>query len=166
VQSGAGRQPLTEIGAKALEAAEFDSGNLRRAMQRSRSKLGTPPPGSTTIGRALDCDIVIQDVLASRYQAYLVSSPIGVEIHDAQSINGTFVNGTRILSAPLTEGDVVTIGNVDLVFNGEILLRRAEAATRTGGLEVREVDFEVDNKRLIQKVSLVGPERGKQRCLG
>jgi ABC-type multidrug transport system ATPase subunit len=154
VQSGAGRQPLTEIGAKALEAAEFDSGNLRRAMQRSRSKLGTPPPGSTTIGRALDCDIVIQDVLASRYQAYLVSSPIGVEIHDAQSINGTFVNGTRILSAPLTEGDVVTIGNVDLVFNGEILLRRAEAATRTGGLEVREVDFEVDNKRLIQKVSL------------
>jgi ABC-type multidrug transport system ATPase subunit len=154
VQSGAGRQPLTEIGAKALEAAEFDSGNLRRAMQRSRSKLGTPPPGSTTIGRALDCDIVIQDVLASRYQAYLVSSPIGVEIHDAQSINGTFVNGTRILSAPLTEGDVVTIGNVDLVFNGEILLRRDEAATRTGGLEVREVDFEVDNKRLIQKVSL------------
>jgi ABC-type multidrug transport system ATPase subunit len=154
VQSGAGRQPLTEIGAKALEAAEFDSGNLRRAMQRSRSKLGTPPPGSTTIGRALDCDIVIQDVLASRYQAYLVSSPIGVEIHDAQSINGTFVNGTRILSAPLTEGDVVTIGNVDLVFNGEILLRRDEAATRTGGLEVREVDFEVDTKRLIQKVSL------------
>jgi ABC transport system ATP-binding/permease protein len=154
VQSGAGRQPLTEIGAKALEAAEFDSGNLRRAVQRSRSKLGVPPPGSVTIGRALDCDIVLQDVLASRYQAYLVSSPIGVEIHDAQSINGTFVNGTRILSAPLTEGDVVTIGNVDLVFNGEILLRRAEAATRTGGLEVREVDFEVENKRLIQKVSL------------
>jgi ABC-type multidrug transport system ATPase subunit len=154
VQSGAGRQPLTEIGAKALEAAEFDTGNLRRAIQRSRSKLGVPPPGSITIGRALDCDIVIQDVLASRYQAYLVSSPIGVEIHDAHSINGTFVNGTRILSAPLIEGDVVTIGNVDLVFDGEILLRRAEAATRTGGLEVREVDFEVDNKRLIQKVSL------------
>ena len=77
-----------------------------------------------------------------------------MEIHDAHSINGTFVNGTRILSAPLTDGDVVTIGNVDLVFNGEILLRRAEAATRTGGLEVREVDFEVDSKRLIQKVSL------------
>ena len=153
-QSAAGRQPLTEIGSKALEASQFDTGNLRRAMQRSRSKLGAPPAGSATIGRALDSDIVIQDVLASRYHAYLAPSPIGMEIHDAHSINGTFVNGTRIWSAPLAEGDVVTIGNVDLVFNGEILLRRAEAATRTGGLEVREVDFEVDSKRLIQKVSL------------
>jgi ABC-type multidrug transport system ATPase subunit len=153
-QAAASRQPLTEIGAKALEASEFDSTNLRRAVQRSRSKLGAPPAGASVIGRADDSDIVISDVLASRYHAYLVSSPTGMEIHDAQSINGTFVNGTRILSAPLTAGDVVTIGNVDLVFNGEILLRRAEAATRTGGLEVREVDFDVGNKRLIQKVSL------------
>src|ERR1700758_2173002 len=147
-------QPLTEIGAKAPEASEFDSPKLRRAVQRSRSKLGAPPAGAAVIGRAEDSDIVISDVLASRYHAYLTPSPAGMEIHDAQSINGTFVNGTRILSAPLTEGDVVTIGNVDLVFNGEILLRRAEADTRTGGLEVREVDFQVDNKRLIQKVSM------------
>ncbi|ASL10886.1 ABC transporter ATP-binding protein [Mycobacterium intracellulare subsp. chimaera] len=150
----AGLQPLTEIGAQTLEASGFDSANLRRAVQRSRSKLGAPPAGAAVIGRAEDSDIVISDVLASRHHAYLVPGPTGMEIHDAQSINGTFVNGTRILSAPLTEGDVVTIGNVDLVFNGEILLRRAEAATRTGGLEVREVDFHVDNKRLIQKVSL------------
>jgi ABC transport system ATP-binding/permease protein len=153
VQSVPG-QPLTEIGAKALEASEFDSAKLRHTVQRSRSKLGAPPAGAAVIGRAEDSDIVISDVLASRHHAYLAPSPVGMEIHDAQSINGTFVNGTRILSAPLTEGDVVTIGNVDLVFNGEILLRRAEAATRTGGLEVREVDFQVDNKRLIQKVSL------------
>jgi ABC transport system ATP-binding/permease protein len=148
-------QPLTEIGAKALEASGFDSAKLRRTVQRSRSKLGAPPVGAAIIGRAEDSDIVISDVLASRHHAYLAPSPAGgIEIHDAQSINGTFVNGTRILSAPLTEGDVVTIGNVDLVFNGEILLRRAEADTRTGGLEVREVDFQVDNKRLIQKVSM------------
>jgi ABC transport system ATP-binding/permease protein len=153
-QPAAKGQPLTEIGADALEAAEFDSTNLRRAVQRSRSKVGAPPTGAAVIGRGLDSDIVISDVLASRSHAYLVSSPTGMEIHDAHSINGTFVNGTRILSAPLTDGDVVTIGNVDLVFNGEILLRRAEAASRTGGLEVREVDFEVDRKRLIQKVSL------------
>ncbi len=149
-----GRQPLTEIGAETLEASGLDSTNLRRAVQRSRSKLGAPPAGAAVIGRAEDSDVVISDVLASRHHAYLVPSPTGMEIHDAHSINGTFVNGTRILSAPLTEGDVVTIGNVDLVFNGEILLRRAEAATRSGGLEVREVDFQVDNKRLIHKVSL------------
>ena len=132
-QPAAKGQPLTEIGAEALEAAEFDSTNLRRAVQRSRSKVGAPPTATAVIGRGLDSDIVISDVLASRAHAYLVPSPTGMEIHDAHSINGTFVNGTRILSAPLTDGDVVTIGNVDLVFNGEILLRRAEAATRTGG---------------------------------
>jgi ABC-type multidrug transport system ATPase subunit len=154
VAQSAPGQPLTEIGAKALEASEFDSAKLRRTVQRSRSKLAAPPRGASVIGRAEDSDIVISDVLASRHHAYLAPSPGGMEIHDAQSINGTFVNGTRILSAPLTEGDVVTIGNVDLVFNGEILVRRVEADTRTGGLEVHEVDFQVDNKPLIQKVSL------------
>src|SRR5262249_17676685 len=128
-------QPLTEIGAKALEASKLDSAKLRSTVQRSRSKLGGPPPGAAVIGRAEDSDVVISDVLASRHHAYLIPNPAGgMEIHDAQSINGTFVNGTRILSAPLTAGDVVTIGNVDLVFNGQILLRRAEADARTGGL--------------------------------
>ena len=37
---------------------------------------------------------------------------------DNRSINGTFVNGARIESAMLRDGDVVTIGNVDLVFAG------------------------------------------------
>ncbi|EUA20702.1 hypothetical protein I553_3034 [Mycobacterium xenopi 4042] len=35
-------------------------------------------------------------------------------------------------SAVLNEGDVVTIGNVDLVFSDGTLIRRTEAATRTG----------------------------------
>ena len=148
----AGRQPATQIGVSEPRerSTQFPT------TSRSGPGLGprADPSGAAVIGRALDSDIVISDVLASRSHAYLVPSPTGMEIHDAHSINGTFVNGTRILSAPLTEGDVVTIGNVDLVFNGEILLRRAEAATRTGGLEVREVDFEIDSKRLIQKVSI------------
>ena len=55
--------------------------------------------------------------------------------------------------AVLTEGDVVTIGNVDLVFTGGMLVRRTEAATRTGGLEVREVGFSVDGKRLARERS-------------
>ena len=35
----------------------------------------------------------------------------------------------RVGSAVLTEGDVVTIGNVDLVFTHGTLVRRTEAAT-------------------------------------
>ena len=112
------------------------------------------PPGSATIGRANDNDIVIQDVLASRHHAFLVESPLGTEIRDAHSINGTFVNGVRVGSAVLNEGDVVTIGNIDLVYTDGNLVRRTEAATRTGGLEVHGVHFRIDGKELLDGISL------------
>ena len=57
-------------------------------------------------------------------------------------------------SAVLVEGDVVTIGNVDLEFSGGELVRRAEAATRTGGLEVRDVGFSVGDKALLQNITV------------
>jgi ABC transport system ATP-binding/permease protein len=112
------------------------------------------PPGSATIGRANDNDIVIQDVLASRHHAFLIQSPLGTEIRDAHSVNGTFVNGVRVGSAVLNDGDVVTIGNVDLVFTDGTLIRRTEAATRSGGLEVNGVHFKIDGKELLDNISL------------
>jgi ABC transport system ATP-binding/permease protein len=121
-----------------------------------RARLATPA-GAARIGRAIDNDIVIQDVLASRHHAYLAPTPLGSEIRDATSINGTFVNGIRVGSAVLAEGDVVTIGNVDLVFSGGELVRRTEAATRTGGLEVRDVGFSVGGvpgKALLQNITM------------
>ncbi|MBV8349386.1 MAG: ATP-binding cassette domain-containing protein, partial [Mycolicibacterium sp.] len=49
---------------------------------------------------------------------------------------------------------IVTIRNADLLFTGGILVRRQAAAARTGGLEVRDVDFSIDGKRLLERVSL------------
>jgi ABC-type multidrug transport system ATPase subunit len=132
-------------------------GNLATKMiQAILPGAATPekPPGSATIGRANDNDIVIQDVLASRHHAFLVQSPLGTEIRDARSVNGTFVNGVRVGSAVLNEGDVITIGNVDLVFTDGNLIRRTEAATRTGGLEVNSVRFSIDGKELLDNISL------------
>ncbi|OBJ00851.1 ATP-binding cassette domain-containing protein [Mycobacterium sp. 1465703.0] len=115
-----------------------------------------PAPGrAVSIGRALNNDIVVHDVLASRHHAFLTPTPTGAEIRDANSSNGTFVNGVRVGSAVLADGDVVTIGNVDLVFHGGVLVRRQEAATRAGGLEVREVNFDIDGKHLLERISLV-----------
>jgi ABC-type multidrug transport system ATPase subunit len=57
----------------------------------------------------------------------------------------------------LREGDVVTIGNVDLVFAGGTLARRTEAGadTRTGGLEVFGATFTVEgNKTLLHNISM------------
>ncbi|BCZ20682.1 ABC transporter ATP-binding/permease Rv1747 [Mycobacterium senriense] len=126
-----------------------------QALMPSRSGAIQKPAGSQTIGRATDNDIVIQDVLASRHHAFLIQTPLGTEIRDAHSVNGTFVNGVRVGSAVLTQGDVVTIGNVDLVFTGDSLVRRTEAATRSGGLEVNSVCYTVDHgKQLLDHISL------------
>ncbi|MBV8966545.1 MAG: ATP-binding cassette domain-containing protein, partial [Mycobacteriaceae bacterium] len=134
-----------------------DGQNLATSMVRIlRGGGGAPPAGATTIGRATDNDIVIPDVLASRHHATLVPTASGVEIHDERSINGTFVNGNRVDRALLGEGDVVTIGNVDLVFKGGTLVRRTEteADTRTGGLEVRGITLVIEKRTLLDNISL------------
>ncbi|WP_459974981.1 ATP-binding cassette domain-containing protein, partial [Mycobacterium sp. MUNTM1] len=147
-------QMAPPVSAKPPEVANLAT-KMFQALLPSRSGAIQKPAGSQTIGRATDNDIVIQDVLASRHHAFLIQTPLGTEIRDAHSVNGTFVNGVRVGSAVLTEGDVVTIGNVDLVFTGDSLVRRTEAATRTGGLEVNSVCYTVDHgKQLLDHISL------------
>jgi ABC transport system ATP-binding/permease protein len=157
----AGRTPRPEMVAPAemtvVGARSGDVSNLATRFVKFLSQRASPPAkmaGSVSIGRADDNDIVVPDVLASRHHATLVLTPLGTEIQDRSS-NGTFVNGTRVGSAILSEGDVVTIGNVDLVVSGGMLVPRSETETRTGGLEVRAVEYVVDNgKQLLDNISL------------
>ncbi|WP_263990472.1 ATP-binding cassette domain-containing protein, partial [Mycobacterium conspicuum] len=160
-QVGSAHAPQTQMAPSSSTAkpGETSVSNLAtkmfQALLPSRSGAMRKPTGSTTIGRATDNDIVIQDVLASRHHAFLTQTPLGTEIRDAHSVNGTFVNGVRVGSAVLSEGDVVTIGNVDLVFTRDTLVRRTEAATRSGGLEVNSVCFTVERgKQLLDHISL------------
>src|SRR5215217_7974652 len=150
-------ESVTAMGPTA--APRTSEGNLATSMLKIL-RPGSPPkapPGSVKIGRATDNDIVIPDVLASRHHATLVPKPGGTEILDNRSINGTFVNGARVESAVLHDGDTVTIGNVDLVFSSGTLARRTEteAATRTGGLEVHGVTWTIEgNKTLLDNISI------------
>jgi ABC transport system ATP-binding/permease protein len=150
-------ESVTAIGPAA--APRSSEGNLATSMLKIL-RPGRPaeaPAGSTKIGRNTDNDIVIPDVLASRHHATLIPGPGGTEIRDNRSINGTFVNGSRVESAVLHEGDTVTIGNVDLVFRGGALVRRTEttAASGTGGLDVHGVTWTIEgNKTLLDNISL------------
>jgi ABC-type multidrug transport system ATPase subunit len=151
-------EPVTRLGPTAAPRSS-DGGNLATSMLKILRPGRSPetPPGAVKIGRATDNDIVIPDVLASRHHASLVTTPTGAEIVDNRSINGTFVNGSRVESALLREGDTVTIGNVDLVFSGGTLVRRTEtaAATATGGLDVHGVTWTIENnKTLLDNISL------------
>lgn len=148
----------TAIPPRAVTSSTGD-GNLATSMLKILRPGRAPevPAGGIKIGRATDNEIVIPDVLASRHHATLVPSAGGAEIIDNRSINGTFVNGQRVEQATLRDGDVVTIGNVDLVFTGGTLARRSEtqAATRTGGLEVRGLTWTIENnKTLLNNISI------------
>ena len=155
--SDASLESVTSIGPTA--APRTSEGNLATSMLKIL-RPGRPadaPPGSIKIGRATDNEIVIPDVLASRHHATLIPGPSGTEIRDNRSINGTFVNGARVESAVLHDGDTVTIGNIDLVFSGGTLARRneTEAATRTGGLDVHGVTWIIEgNKTLLDNISI------------
>jgi ABC-type multidrug transport system ATPase subunit len=127
---------------------------IAAAVMRGRWR-GAPavPPEATTIGRELDNDIVIPDLLASRHHAILVPTAQGMQIQDL-SVNGTFVNGQRVKDAILRDGDVVTIGNDDLVFADGTLVRHTAPAVKTGGLDVCDISLTIEgNRTLLDHVS-------------
>lgn len=111
-----------------------------------------PPPGAATIGRHSTATIKVEDSLASRIHAYLVPAPTGTQLYDNGSGNGTFVNGHRVEAVTLRPGDVITIGNTDLVFTGGTTVQSRQAVA-TGGIEVRQVGLAIDGHQLLTNVS-------------
>lgn len=64
-----------------------------------------------TIGRVAGNDIILPDPSVSRQHARIVWTAAGCTIEDLGSLNGTFLNGIRIVTEqPLRDGDVVEIG--------------------------------------------------------
>lgn len=72
------------------------------------------------LGRATNCDIVLDDLNASRTHAEVFRESPGVwGLADLGSTNGTLVNGKHIASVLLNNGDRITIGTTTFVFTFE-----------------------------------------------
>ena len=65
-----------------------------------------------SVGRAVTNDCSVVDPTISRRHAELKVVPGGVEITDAGSSNGTFVNGVQIQQSIVVPGDQITFGKV------------------------------------------------------
>ncbi|BDG06666.1 PAS domain S-box protein [Anaeromyxobacter oryzae] len=115
-----------------------------------------------SIGRADASDLVVDDLGASRRHARLAHTPDGEWIlTDAGSTNGTYVNGVKILSTPLREGDKIQLGTVsafrfsfrEALEEREDRLARALRATGIGAFDwnrtTRDVALSGGAERLL-----------------
>ena len=70
-----------------------------------------------TAGRHPDSDIFLDDVTVSRRHAEIRRGPDGYVVRDVGSLNGTYLNRSRIEEEePLGNGDEVQVGRFKLVF--------------------------------------------------
>ncbi len=117
------------------------------------------------IGRDEDNDIVVDDLGVSRRHAELRWAGGLLEIHDLKSVNGTFVNGRRVSSAPLAEGDLVEIGRHDFRFVGGELEEYVDQGLIT--FSARDLVVEVDGgHRLVDEVGFSLDERSLLAIVG
>jgi predicted nucleic acid-binding Zn-ribbon protein len=70
----------------------------------------------TRIGRSLAADVRFDDPTVSRRHALVVRQADGVRMLDDRSLNGVFVNGSRIEWKVLRDGDEILVGRYRLRF--------------------------------------------------
>jgi FHA domain-containing protein len=100
------------------------SGVAAPAQPKARLLLAAPggthviPLESTplTIGRGLNNDIILEDTRVSRHHAQLQYRARRFWIADLGSTNGTYVNDEQVAERSLRDGDVISLGGLELTF--------------------------------------------------
>lgn len=69
-----------------------------------------------SLGRGLGNDVILEDTRVSRHHAQLRYRQRRFWVTDLGSTNGTFVNGQRVTETALRDGDVLSLGGLELTF--------------------------------------------------
>ena len=109
------------------------------------------------IGRAPDNDVVVDDILVSRYHAELLASAAGFEILDLGSHNGTFVDGRRIDRAVVDDTNIIGLGHQQF----RLVAGALEAYEDVGTVEFESAGLSVfvgDGRPILDDVTFSLPE--------
>jgi hypothetical protein len=118
--SGEGVVPVSEgrsPGADVAAAAPY----ARILLASGGQTLSTHPLylGRLIIGRTAANDLQIESRFVSRHHCQIVTTPQSCVVEDLNSTNGIFVHGKRVRYHNLNDGDVVTIGQHELLYVDE-----------------------------------------------
>ena len=81
----------------------------------------------TRIGRAAGCELQIDSSSVSRNHALVLVGPRETIIEDLNSTNGVLVNGRKVSRQLLSDGDAITIGEIQFRYFAKPLLAGVEA---------------------------------------
>jgi pSer/pThr/pTyr-binding forkhead associated (FHA) protein len=99
-------------------------------------------PGRAIIGRTADNDLQIRSKFVSRHHAQIITTRENCVVEDLNSTNGIFVRSQRVKHHELSEGDIVQLGEHELLYHD---LRGR------GGEEARKRDEELDDDDLLDE---------------
>ncbi len=84
--------------------------------ENDNERRRVPVGEGLTIGRGGHCSLVIRDSAASRQHLEIKDTGSGYACRDLGSRNGTLVNGSKITTCELEDGDQIHIGETVLIF--------------------------------------------------
>jgi len=93
-------------------------------------------PGRLIIGRTTDNDIAIDSKFISRHHCQIITTPDSCVIEDLNSTNGIYVKSKRVRKHNFNDGDVVLVGQHEIMYMDERVprLRSSKEPTDTQAL--------------------------------
>ncbi len=88
--------------------------------------------GETLIGRASENAVVIDNPAASSRHCAILRSGSRYTLRDMNSTNGTLLNGARVSECPLAPGDIISVGNMRILFDGDDINTATQPIPETG----------------------------------
>ncbi len=152
----------TDIGGKALQRTlidDRDDSSLKTELwltvveQKESRMMPMPESGELTIGRAEDCDIILDNPSVSRNHAVLKIANGAVTVKDMDSANGTRIGGKRLPpdgEGPVPPGVAILIGGASLVVHQLASVQSFERPGREGNSAVREVIMATEHIRALK----------------
>ncbi len=128
-------------------------GEVRGPVSRDQSVAR----GEYIIGRAPECDRVIDNFKVSRKHCKLFREGSTWYVQDLGSSNGTFVNGKRVTKAAVSPQDIITVGGTP--FTLEQLMSGSKLSLEGLTIEAQHLTYlSNEGKKLIDDISLtIGP---------